>query len=527
MIGFGKFWGISAASKFFVTVLILVTAISISAAILQGTQTKTLQNLWQTHERGAAKKTILLGLIRGTMGYNGMIHSLHSYFLSNNPIDLIEAHKALLELKVIISGYRSLGVTEDEENALFQLEVILGQYRKVIANIEYGGSLSGPDSLKQIIVNDQPAFKALNLLNTNLVNTRQSNVLKITQKIEGLSYSIIVSAIAISSVLIITLIGFSWFVRNRVTTPIDKLVKSFDSIDPALENDQKLPVRSEEWRDELDTLAQAGNKYLEAASTHLAERRKVEEYLVEAKEHAEAANKAKTNFLSSMSHELRTPMNAVLGFAQMMEIDPDTPLTTSQKNCIHHIMESGGHLMALIDKILIFSEVEDGTISFRLQAKNINDLINKSVEQLRSDGIEKTVEITNDISETENCSINIDEVGFNTIFQALLSNATLYNKAPIKIEVFSKILKGDTVRIFVKDNGLGIPAEKQSLVFAPFRRLGMENSSIPGTGVGLAIAKKLTKLLNGKIGFESNKDEGTTFWVEFPLLKDKDSQRLV
>ncbi|MBF0248541.1 MAG: PAS domain S-box protein, partial [Alphaproteobacteria bacterium] len=240
--------------------------------------------------------------------------------------------------------------------------------------------------------------------------------------------------------------------------------------------------------------------------------------LERAKEIAEAANQAKSSFLSSMSHELRTPLNAILGFAQVMQFNPGEPLTEKQKGSIEQIMKGGEHLLNLINEVLDLSKIETGEFKpdFEdfLPAKSIDQCLVMTQAMAQKYGV--AVRMDGDAADLP--YIRADRMRFEQVLLNLLSNAVKYNHAGGSVILSFRRRDEDRLRIAITDTGPGIARDVQDQVFMPFRRLGRESGAIEGTGIGLYITKDLVELMNGRIGFDSTPGEGTTFWVEFPVV---------
>lgn len=253
----------------------------------------------------------------------------------------------------------------------------------------------------------------------------------------------------------------------------------------------------------------------------ITDRKRAESELVAAKETAEVANRAKTDFLSSMSHELRTPMNAVLGFAQLMEQSKSEPLGETNQEFVGEILRAGRHMIDLINGVLDLEKVEHGDIPIDLKDREPGSLIATCLKMIGSVAEQGGITVTNRIPDNGLPNIRIDELRFRQALLNLLSNAVKYNRANGEVIVDCLSVATGMLRISVADTGLGIPEDMRDRVFEPFDRLGAEKSNTPGTGIGLAVSKQLIELMGGNIGFESTVGEGATFWIEVPLASSK------
>jgi len=252
----------------------------------------------------------------------------------------------------------------------------------------------------------------------------------------------------------------------------------------------------------------------------LTEEKAVELKLLQAKNEAEAANKAKSLFLSSVSHELKTPLNAILGFSQLLETDNNYPLTQAQTEWVKHIYRAGKLLMALISDILDLSKIEVENIKLSVQEFSVNEVILEALNLIENIATQNNIRIKTRIDPLATLYIKADPLRFKQILINLLSNAIKYNEENGLIVISSKVVNGQ-VKVSVKDSGKGIDESKLMELFKPFNRLGVEKSKIEGTGIGLCIAKKLVERMGGEIGVRSNEKSGCCFWVEFPLFKQE------
>jgi PAS domain S-box-containing protein len=253
----------------------------------------------------------------------------------------------------------------------------------------------------------------------------------------------------------------------------------------------------------------------------ITERKQAEEALREAKEEAETANRAKSEFLSSMSHELRTPLNAVLGFAQVLDFTPKEPLTEGQKSSVDSILKGGNHLLELIDQVLELSKIEAGRLSLNVDHTPVRNVIDESLNLIRTKAEEKGIEVLDQTAGDDLPLLWTDGIRLTQALLNLLSNAVKYNRENGTVTLTCREMPERTLRISVSDTGTGIPAEKRGDLFKPFERLGLEAGEIEGTGIGLTITKQIIELLGGQVGYQSEEGEGSTFWLDVPMSSEQ------
>jgi PAS domain S-box-containing protein len=240
------------------------------------------------------------------------------------------------------------------------------------------------------------------------------------------------------------------------------------------------------------------------------------------RERAEAASRAKSDFLSRVSHELRTPLNAMLGYAQLMELDPTDPLSARQHERVSRIETAGWHLLKLIDDVLDLSRIEAGNLPLVTQAVELDEALRQALRLVAPQAEQHRVHLQAwDPPAGGPLRVQADPTRLTQVLVNLLSNAVKYNRPEGKVWVQARTTDAGEVAIQVYDTGRGIALERQSRLFAPFDRIGMENSGVPGTGLGLVITKRLVELMQGRIDVQSTPDEGSCFTVVLPLAHER------
>jgi CheY-like chemotaxis protein len=233
---------------------------------------------------------------------------------------------------------------------------------------------------------------------------------------------------------------------------------------------------------------------------------------------AEKANLAKSSFLLSMSHELRSPLNAILGFAQLLETDSPPP-TALQKESIEHILKAGWHLLNLISEILDLSKIESGHFPMSREPVSLAEVLQECQSMIDPQAHQRSVKLTFPQCDAH-YFVSADRTRLKQVLINLLANAIKYNRKNGTVEVQCSNSAPGRTRISIKDSGTGLSAEQLANLFQPFNRLGQEAGVESGTGIGLVVAKRLVELMGGIIGVESTVGVGSVFWFELTTEPD-------
>jgi len=258
-----------------------------------------------------------------------------------------------------------------------------------------------------------------------------------------------------------------------------------------------------------------------AAARDVTERKRLDQVLQEknvelesARSVAEKANLAKSDFLSSMSHELRSPLNAILGFAQLMQSDSPPP-TPSQNESLDQILQAGWHLLTLINEILDLAKVESRQVPLSEEPVSLAEVMLECQAMIEPLAQQRSIRLAFPGFDRPHFVL-ADRTRVKQVLINLLSNAIKYNTRHGKVEVKCTESTPGRIRVSIRDTGAGLPPEQLAQLFQPFNRLGQEAGGEEGTGIGLVVAKRLIELMGGTIGVESTVGVGTVFWFELP-----------
>lgn len=638
---------IQTVSKLLVALIVCVNLVIMAIGFFWMKGYGRLESQWQEYSEVVERKTALLGLIKDSMGYGGMIHHMKNYLLRSQQDSLISAHQELHELRTALVSYGNQPISAQERQALQAIEKVAQQYFDSLVTAEkmkFEGELVLQID-KVVVVDDSEALAGLRNLNRAINRSRYQTIDDIAKQINAIDKSSTAIGIIIVVLLFSLAAYFYWFLKRRIVNPVNELLVAFESIDLAKNASARLPVPVARKRTELDELAHAGNRFLDVAEAHLTDlisaenqarekeermsailnstgegiitidrygqivsynpkcqdifgyledevigsnvsclmrpherdahnqylsnakvvesriinanrelwgqrkdgstfpmeltvsRVKIEQQilyigilhdisarkanelkLMNAKIEAEKANKAKSQFLSAMSHELRTPLNAILGFSQLLIFNRKEVLSETQKNNTEQILQAGKHLLELINDILDLSKIESGNFDIEFEQVELPQLLEECMVLVDNQAKEKGINVTVSSDLPEDNYLETNFVRLKQVLLNLLSNAIKYNVEGGSVEIRCEKINSERVRIAVKDTGVGIDEVHYDDVFEPFVRFDKRVAEIEGTGIGLSVCASLVAAMKGEIGFVSEKDKGSTFFVEVPLV---------
>ena len=259
---------------------------------------------------------------------------------------------------------------------------------------------------------------------------------------------------------------------------------------------------------------------LEAALAHLRaredERKRAETALLEAKRELEDSNQAKSEFLARMSHELRTPLNSILGFSQVLNTDPDEPLTQSQKESVRQILKAGWHLLALINEVLDLARIESGRLQLAIESVGVEQIVREALTLIAPVAEKHQVKVIDETKGFRQIYVTADRMRLKQVLLNLLSNGVKYNTSGGTVTLTCTKRDDRRLVIAVTDTGTGLSDEERGMLFTPFTRI-RARADVEGAGMGLAITKRLIELMGGSVGVESAPGRGSRFFFELPL----------
>ena len=309
-----------------------------------------------------------------------------------------------------------------------------------------------------------------------------------------------------------------WIVSRTVVRPLTRITESFQQIQTGT-FDWRIRL-NENRTDEIGEMMRWFNMFLNSMEA----KNQAEQELLQAKEAAEAANRAKSVFLANMSHELRTPLNAILGFSELMS--KDETLAPTQRANLETINRSGEHLLGLINDILDLSKIESGRMDFSPHTFDLQRMVQGLGEMFEVRARQKNLKLVVESAPEVPRYINTDEGKLRQVLINLLGNAIKFTRAGtvvLSVSVATDAVERDgneprlRLRFSVEDTGIGIAPEDLEHIFEPFTQSKDRHAPQEGTGLGLAISRQHVELLGGKLEIKSEVGAGSTFSFEIPV----------
>jgi signal transduction histidine kinase len=502
---------------------------------------------WRQFDTGAAAKGQVLHDLRGAIGYGGMIHDFKNFVLRRDRPRIVKIQAKLREVTVAVSAYRVLGVNQAEERALAQVEATVSRYSGAVAIAEKMAS-AGATSREideAVKIDDVPALAALAVLDGELEAARNASANTVYAAVDRVEEFVSAAELAIGALLGLLIVSFLWFTRTRLIKPLAELGHTMEDLAggdvaveiPALgrcdeigamartvlvfrENaiarnlaEDTLREREQRLKAHVTELKAAKRQY-EAQGKQLAA---LAEDIAIARDEAETANRAKSEFLTLMSHELRTPLNAIIGFSEIIKGEMFGPVGTDKyRDYAKDVHDSGQHLLGLINDILDLSKIEAGQLELDEEDIDVAEVIGACLrlvrERARNGGVGLVTEIAEELP-----ALRFDERKLKQILINLLSNAVKFTPGGGEVTI-KAWFRADSGYVFqVIDTGIGIAIEDIPKALTSFGQIDSKLArKYEGTGLGLPLTKSLVEMSAGSIDLQSEVGAGTTVTLRFP-----------
>jgi signal transduction histidine kinase/ActR/RegA family two-component response regulator len=418
------------------------------------------------------------------------------YRLQPGPEIAAQHHDAGVAL---IAGLQSIAQTGDDHDREVVQRTLITHERYVEATGRMFAAVDAGDNKKVIAIDEKEVDPVFSLIGREIDAAATHYDRQTTRRLGDLGHTESIIFVATPIVFALGLFLLGWFWR---------LLRSYQwRIDASNQREvEGIKADAEAEVARITAAAEMERQTLSARDS------------MRAKEHAERASQAKSDFLSGMSHELRTPLNAVLGFGQVLEIGD---LNEEQREAVSHILKGGHHLLGLINELLDIARVESGQIELSLEPVSVSALAFECFDLVRPLALSRNLRLEN-LATTQAAAscpyVMADNQRLKQVLLNLLSNAVKYNTHGGSVTVECLVAQDPArLRIRVTDTGPGIPEDQQLKLFIPFERLGADKTGIEGTGLGLALSHRLVGAMAGSMGVESAPGKGSTFWVELPV----------
>jgi PAS domain S-box-containing protein len=267
----------------------------------------------------------------------------------------------------------------------------------------------------------------------------------------------------------------------------------------------------------LSRFTSNGKTYSCGIFRDISERKAREQRVAGIHEEADAANRAKSEYIAGMSHELRTPLNVIIGYSELMQKHPDYMTEEKRAEYLEHVVKSGRHMLDLVGQVLDIAKIESGDVGVELSTVQLLPLAQECLNMIRPLGDAADLKFSLASHTPAEPDVLANQVQLKQVLLNILSNSVKYNEPGGSVDVAIEAIADDFVKLSISDTGSGISPEMIGKIFLPFNRLGKSTGDPEGHGIGLSIAKSLIEGMGGVIGFVNNTEKGSTFWIELPL----------
>jgi signal transduction histidine kinase len=498
-------------------VLIAAAGLMIFGGNLVKKDFKQVGETWNAHIVGPAGKMALLSDLRGALGYDGMIHHFKNFVLRKDRRLIPRVDDSFVKATLAMNAYLSLGVTKREKSALDVLDRRLAKYRSalVVAEKMAAAGRTAEEIDKAVRIDDTQAVKAMRILDDELFAANKKSSARVSGFIARAERTSIAAAVIAALILVSIISVILWFLRIRLLRPLDALGGMMIRL---AKGDTSIAVPGTGRKDEIGDMARS----VAIFRATMAERKDIEEALVEAKERAVLADQAKSDFLANMSHELRTPLNAVIGFSEIIKTEAFGPVENPKyAEYVESIYDSGQLLLYLVNDLLDVTAIESGKLALREAEIDLNQAVADCFHQLEPQAGKEKIVLKNLITDKVP-KVLADGLRLRQIILNLASNAVKFSPENGAVTIAAHRNAEGEMILSVTDTGIGMAAENISTALAPFGQVdgdAFTTSKGGGAGLGLFLCRLFAEMHGGGLEIESAPGIGTRALVRLPAWR--------